>query len=110
MEIDVMQKLIAIDKEMRDHMAEKHEKKFQLKQAIEKEREKLSKKMWTEAQKKVDETKEKLDQEISVREAETALYLKKETSRLQETFQSNRDRWVKELTERIIHIQADDIN
>lgn len=109
MEIEVIRKLIEVDKENRNRMETMHEQKFRLRQAIEDEKVKLSEMMWQDAQKKVDATKAELDREISMKEEKTEQFLQKEMDRLRKTFQLNQEHWVKELTNRIIGSQTNEI-
>lgn len=104
MELDAIQRLIETDEETRKRVEDVHQKRNNLKQAIEEEKKKLSDQAWNEVKQKVTDTKKELDQKIEQDEKENATYFENASKLLQETYDKNKDTWKSDLVKRITTI------
>lgn len=102
MEIDAILKLIETDEKVRSQVQEVHDKKNQLKQRIEDEKKKISEDTWKEVYAKVDQTKKALDEKIKTDDLENQAYYERVSALLQEQYSQNKDKWRKEIYQRVI--------
>lgn len=102
MEIEAIQKLIEEDEKTRGRIASENEKKLSLKKSIEEENQKLSDQSWSDAKKKAADTKKQLDEQIQNSEKMNTVYYEKASADLKKKYDTNKEKWRKELLNRII--------
>lgn len=96
MEIEVIQDLIKMDEETRNKINNAHELKYKLKQAIEQEKKKLTDEAWANVEAQVKSMREEIRTTHEKKQAEAkakAMY-EKESKRITEMFNANKERWI----------------
>ena len=102
MEIEAIQDLISDDEETRKRIDELHEKRFRMKQEIEAEKKRLTEESRAAVNAQVEATRKELDEKIQKDEAASKAYFDRESEKLRSSFAGNKERWRKELVERIL--------
>ena len=102
MEIEAIQDLINDDEETRKRIDELHEKRFRMKQEIEAEKKKLTEESRAAVNAQVEATRKELDEKSQKDEEASKAYFARESEKLRSSFAENKDRWRKELVERVL--------
>lgn len=105
MELEAIQQLIKTDEETRKRVNDVYQKRSDLKQAIADEKQKLHDAAWDEVKQKVTDTKKQLDAKIEQDEKDNATYYKTAFEKLQSMYDGNKEKWKKDLVQRIISIE-----
>ncbi|HCV54683.1 MAG: hypothetical protein PUE98_00520 [Galactobacillus timonensis] len=102
MEIEAIQDLISDDEETRKRIDELHEKRFRMKQEIEAEKKRLTEESRAAVNAQVEATRKELDEKIQKDEAASKAYFDRESEKLRSSFAENKEKWRKELVDRIL--------
>ena len=69
-------------------------KKYKLKQAIDEEKKKLTDEAWSDVEKQVTSMREEIRMNHEKKQAETKVMYEKESKRMQDLFNANKDKWI----------------
>ncbi|MFV0479622.1 MAG: hypothetical protein ACK5LZ_03510 [Anaerorhabdus sp.] len=97
MKIRDMKELMEFDKSLRSEAEVVYQRKYNLKQEIEKDKEQISKKLWDEAIKAVNLKKKELDLAVLKNNEESEKELSEKKRNLQEKYNENKKQWIEQI-------------
>lgn len=95
MELKDIQELIDKDQATRQKVSDAHQLKYDIKQKIAEDKQKISDKVWFEVNYEVDQIKKELDREIQQAELDNTKNFQDGSGQIEEIFQSKKDEWCK---------------